>query len=260
MAKPAALIDLRDIPAALGLLTRLPVRVDPDFATKRGAAAAWAYPLVGLCTGLPAWALAVLALWIGVPPLVAAGLAVMVPVILTGALHEDGFADTADGLWGGWTPVRRLELMKDSHIGTYGVLALILAIGLRWQILAPIIEGGFLLAAILSSAALSRAAMVAVMAALPHARPDGLSASVGRPTLATALIASGLALAIAGSAAGWATLPLAVVVGGTAAGIAALAKSRIGGQTGDILGAVQVVTEIVGLLTLLALAGTSWTA
>ncbi|MBM7066598.1 adenosylcobinamide-GDP ribazoletransferase [Actibacterium sp. 188UL27-1] len=252
MAKPATLMDLRDIPAALGLLTRLPIPVDPDFAQARGAAAAWAYPLVGLVTAASAWIMAILALWIGLPTMVTAGLVVGISVILTGALHEDGLADTADGLWGGWTPERRLEIMKDSHIGTYGVAALMIALGLRWQVVAALIDGAVLPAALIASAVLSRGAMVAVMATLPHARRGGLSAMVGRPGMPTTLIACTGAAAIAAASAGWGAIfmiPVAILV---AAGVARLAMSRIGGQTGDILGAVQILTEVACLITMLA--------
>jgi len=120
-----------DIPAAIGLLSRLPVPVDTDLATRRGARAAWAYPLAGLVVGALAGLVAQVALWLGLPPSIAALLALAAMIAITGALHEDGLADSADGLWGGWDRARRLEIMKDSRIGTYGVLALGLTLLLR---------------------------------------------------------------------------------------------------------------------------------
>ena len=100
-------------------------------------------------------------------------------MITTGAMHEDGLADTVDGLWGGWTRDRRLEIMKDSHIGTYGVLALIVSAGLRWSVLAGLLTLGA--GPVVAIAVLSRASMPALMAALPNARGDGLAHKVGAP-------------------------------------------------------------------------------
>jgi len=121
-----ALMHWRDVPAALGLLTRLPVPVDTDHATARAAKAAWAYPLVGLVLAL---LLAVIG-WLasGLMPEIRAAILLAAGVIITGALHEDGLADAVDGLWGGWDKARRLEIMKDSHIGAYGVIGLVLSL------------------------------------------------------------------------------------------------------------------------------------
>ena len=113
-----------DLRLALGLLTRLPLPSTPDMA--RGAQAAWAWPLAGLAPAALAALAMALGSALGVLPGVAAALGLAVSVMVTGAMHEDGLADTADGLWGGWTPERRLEIMKDSRIGAYGVIALIL--------------------------------------------------------------------------------------------------------------------------------------
>jgi len=171
-------------------------------------------------------------------------------VIITGAMHEDGLADSADGLWGGWEKDRRLEIMKDSRIGAYGVLALVLSLGLRWVALAAVTEAGALWPVVIGTAALSRAAMVGVMHALPNARTDGLSRSVGRPPRAAALVASGIGGAV------WLLLsasggPLfAAIIAAAACGL--IAKAKIGGQTGDTLGATQQITEIVVLLAVVA--------
>jgi len=121
-----------DITAALGLLSRLPVPVDGAKAAARGAAAAWAYPVAGFVIGALMALIASMALWLGLSAPIAAGLALTAGVIVTGAMHEDGLADSADGLWGGWEPAGRLEIMKDSHIGVYGVCALVLSLLLRW--------------------------------------------------------------------------------------------------------------------------------
>ncbi|MDD9718206.1 adenosylcobinamide-GDP ribazoletransferase [Dinoroseobacter sp. PD6] len=252
---------LVDLGIALSLLSRVPVPQDHAAAGARAAQAAWAYPLVGAALGGAAgglgWALAAL----GVPAGPAAAVMLAALVMVTGALHEDGLADSADGLWGGWDAARRLEIMRDSRIGAYGVLALGLGLLLRWSCLAALLaETGPVatLAALVAVGAMSRAAMVGVMRALPLARNDGLSHRVGTvPGWAAGLAAAvglGTGLAVLG--------PVAAVVLGFAGGIAAilvgrLARSRIGGQTGDILGATQQVAEILGLLALATLVAQS---
>ena len=245
--------QLRDIPAALGLLSRLPVRVNTDHATARGAKAAWAYPVAGLAIAMIAAAVAQLCTWLGLAPHLSAGLTLATLVITTGAMHEDGLADSADGLWGGWSVARRLEIMKDSHIGAYGVIALVLSLGLRWQALALLIGADMLLPALFAAAALSRAIMVPVMAILPNSRATGLSQMVGRASHLTALIAIGIAAAVAfislAGLAVWAILASSLA----ALASAAIAHRKIKGQTGDILGATQQLSEIATLLCLSAL-------
>lgn len=246
-------VTLGDLPAALGLLSRLPVRVNTDSATKRGARAAWAYPFAGLALALIAAAIGQFMLWLGLPIALTAGVVLATLVIITGAMHEDGIADTADGFWGGWDKINRLKIMKDSHTGVYGATALVLSLGLRWQALALLIAHGALWPALIVTAMLSRAAMVAVMAHLPFARDEGLSRSVGRPPAKTAALAA-LTAALATLflfqlAALWLIAATAV----TTILCAQIAKTKIGGQTGDTLGATQQITEIALLLTLTAL-------
>ena len=185
MAREAA--DFRpveDLGAALGLLTRLPL----GHMASRGARAAWAWPLAGAVVA----GLAALAGWVagvlGLTPALVAGLTLATGVAVTGALHEDGLADSADGLWGGWTRERRLEIMRDSRIGTYGVLALVFVTGLRWAALTAIVAAGALLGPLLAAAMLSRAAMAVLMARLPHARTDGLGHGTGRPPFPAVLL------------------------------------------------------------------------
>jgi len=248
-----ARVTLGDVPAALGLLSRLPVQVDTERATARGARSAWAYPLVGLVLSVLAGLVAQGALWLGISSALAAGLALVSLVVTTGAMHEDGLSDAADGLWGGWDKARRLEIMKDSRIGAYGVIALVLGLGLRWQGLIVAMDHGVFWPALIVTAMLSRAMMVPLMAGLPHARDNGLSHSVGRPETATAGIAVAIAAAAAFLLLGWIGLVLMGVAFGIALACAQIAKTKIGGQTGDILGATQQVTEIALLITLSAL-------
>nr|WP_322892902.1 MULTISPECIES: adenosylcobinamide-GDP ribazoletransferase [unclassified Yoonia] len=239
------LIAAIDLPAALGLLTRLPVRVDSDKAAARGAAAAWAYPLAGMVIGLKQAVTLALLLWLGVPAAISAALALALAVVLTGAMHEDGLADSADGLWGGWDKARRLAIMKDSHIGSYGVIALALTLLLRWLGLVAIAGADGFALVLIVIAGLSRAGMVGVMAALPHARGDGLSRAVGRPAARTVWLAIGLG---AGLAVVTGYLPLVILAAIVATLCALIAKAKIGGQTGDILGAIQQLTEVALLV------------
>lgn len=243
---------LSDLPCALGLLTRLPVTGDGMRAMERGARAAWAWPAVGLVTGGLAALVAVPALSLGLGPAVAAGLALSVTVIATGCMHEDGLADTADGLWGGWTRERRLEIMGDSRMGAYGTLALVLSVGLRWAALAALFAQGAVLAPLLAAGVISRVPMVLAMGRMRPARDDGLSAKVGRPGTTTQTGAIAVALIVGLLTVGIATLPALLAAAAVSAGLALIARARIGGHTGDILGACQQLSEIAVLLTLLA--------
>ena len=231
---------LTELVLALGFFTRLPVgrALSP---LPRLSACAWALPLVGLVVAAPGAAALALA-----PGALAAILAVALSVWLTGGLHEDGLADLADGM-GGRDPARRLEIMRDSRIGSYGVLTLGLVTALRIAALAAL---PFAAAAFLALAMLSRAG-VAVLMVLPPARHDGLGAAAGRPPAPVLGAAAAIALAGAVLALGTgpALLALAAVV--TAQGyVAWLALRRLGGQTGDVLGAAQQAGEAAGLAAL----------
>ncbi len=248
--RDTSLLTVGDVAAAVGLLTRLPMPVDTDRAMARGARAAWAYPLVGALIGAIMAALAALLLWLSLPAGIAAALVLALSVILTGAMHEDGLADAADGLWGGWDKQKRLEIMKDSHIGVYGVVAIGLALLIRWLALAAIVQSGLYWGALIAVGALSRAGMVGVMSGLPNARDTGLSHSVGRPETMTGVVAFGLATIIAVVCFGFGLIFPACMA---AQFCGLVAKAKIGGQTGDILGATQQVTEMVLLVTVVGL-------
>lgn len=245
---------LSDLGTALSLLSRIPVPLDHQRAGARAAQSAWAYPLAGALLAVIAggfgWALH--ALGIAAGPVAALVLAAQ--VMLSGALHEDGLADSADGLWGGWDPARRLEIMRDSRIGAYGVLALGLSLLLRWTCLSAILSAAgpaALLAALVAVSAVSRASMVAVMHVLPFARDDGLSRRVGSPPRWAAALAIALALIISGLLWGAPGALLLCLTGATAAVIVGrMARACIGGQTGDVLGATQQVAECLALLAL----------
>jgi adenosylcobinamide-GDP ribazoletransferase len=242
--------ELRDILRATALLSRLPL----PYAGDRASEAAWAWPVVGLLHGALAAALALVLMALGLPAPLTAGLTLVVMVAMSGALHEDGLADCVDGFWGGWDRARRLEIMKDSHIGAYGVIALALSLLLRWGALSALFTGGWIVAPLLATGALSRAPMAVLMARMGNARGEGLSGHVGQPGKNTAGAAVLLALVTALLLLGpWAALITAALVALAALTCARIAQAKIGGQTGDVLGATQQISEIAALLALTAL-------
>lgn len=232
-----------DLVGGIGLLTRIPLPLNaaprPD--------ACWGWPLVGLVVAGIAAAVGGAAMALGVPAGPAAALVLVAQALLTGGLHEDGLADTADGLFGGRDKARRLEIMKDSRIGSYGTLALLLVTLLRWSALAVVLAQGHW-GAVLAAGAISRVPMAALMAGLPNARGTGLSAMVGQPSQGAAYAAGGLAMVLALGLAGWPAVPMALLAGAAAWALGAYARAKIGGQTGDILGASQQLAEAAVLL------------
>ncbi len=245
-APASARMKPADIAEAFALLSRLPA----GKVAFRGAGSAWAWPLVGAAVGTIAAVSASLALWLGLGPASAAALAIAAQIAATGALHEDGLADCADGFWGGQDRTRRLEIMKDSRIGTYGVLALVVSFVLRWSLVMSLIGSGHLFAPLIAAGALSRAPMAALMHVLPNARGAGLAATTGRPDRETVILSGVWAMLIAILLTGFAALPAILAVALAAGGVAAIAGRRIGGQTGDVLGAAQQVGESAALMAL----------
>ncbi len=237
-----------DLLSAFALLSRLPL---PNHQGT-GAASAWAWPVVGAVLGALGAAVATGLLWLGVTPGVAAALVLALGAMLTGGLHEDGLSDTADGLYGGWTRERRLEIMKDSRVGSYGVLALVLVTLARWAGLTAVLVFGGHWAALVATGALSRAPMALVMALLPNARGSGFSHATGRPSAATALVGLVLAVALAVALTGWSAVPLVFATLAVTLWLAFTALRKIGGQTGDILGASQQLAEVACLAVLSA--------
>ena len=199
--------------------------------------------------------------WSGAPSLLAAALVAGLGLLVTGALHEDGLADTVDGFGGGKSRERRLEIMRDSNIGSYGTLALVTTMLLRVACYEDLsgLEPLAIVAVLAASASFSRALMVDLLWATRPARSDGLSVHAGTPGR------NGAAFAIITAAA--LTLAAGVLVSpasgllALAAGLAVTAYMRrltvklIGGQTGDVCGAVQVLSELVMLITFVATKG-----
>lgn len=251
MTKNDTLFSLADLPLAFSLLTRLPITpANHD----RIAQSAWAYPVVGFTIGLVSACVALLSMWMGLPAPLAALICLTLQIVTTGALHEDGLADTVDGLWGGWDKARRLEIMKDSRIGAYGVLALILSLAARWAAFWLLLSENCWIALlfITCSACLSRAAMVTVMTALPNARAAGLSHRVGQPSLPTAGTACGIAVLLTILLSGASVLGAVFWAIIATVSVSLIARAKIGGQTGDVLGATQQMAEIAILFSLIA--------
>ncbi|MEX0868933.1 MAG: adenosylcobinamide-GDP ribazoletransferase, partial [Nitriliruptoraceae bacterium] len=187
--------------AAIGLLTRVPV--GSHAAADPGGSAAW-FPAVGLfVAGAGILAYAVSVPWFGTS--VAAILAVATTVMVTGAFHEDGLADFADGVWGGDTPARRLEIMRDSRLGTYGTVALVGELALRVALLSALDTGGFVQALVVAETA-GRLAPLVVARVAPPARGDGQGATLRPPSAAGWTLAVGTALVVGAAAVGVAAL------------------------------------------------------
>lgn len=236
--------------AALGFLTRVPI---PFSRTAAKVPLAQAMRQFGLAGGLIGALIGLVLKTIGMlhlPVLMTTSFAVGFSLLITGALHEDGLCDTADGLGGGATKERRLEIMRDSRIGTYGAAALGLALICRVGAYIGLLNLVYWQAILVLAAcgAFSRAMVVDMMWATKAARTDGLAVHAGRPDRATALFA----IIMAGALALWAGAYSAPMAGIEAIGVALvvtaimrwLATRLIGGQTGDICGATQVLSEL----------------
>lgn len=253
---------LQELGQAFALLTRLPegwfVRpaTPPVGGGGRGdgSACIWAFPIVGAVIGAIGAAVYWLGRGVGVPPALATALALAAQIVATGGFHEDGLADTADGFGGGTTREKKLTIMRDSRIGTFGVLAVVFSLAIRGGAIFAIHDRARVAAALVVAGALGRGAIVGVLALLQPARADGLGASVNRPAGERVSSALGLALL---AAVILLPAPLAVgallVAASACAATTSLAQAQIGGYTGDVLGAAEQVTECV-TLTLLATA------
>ena len=239
-----------ELAAAFALLTRLPVHRFELPRLTMPSQAVWDYPVVGAAIGAIGGAVYWFTHWLSCPPALAALCALVAMILATGAMHEDGLADFADGLAGD-TKERSLSIMRDHQIGTYGVIALVLSLATRTTAIALIAEPYAVTAALIAADAASRLSAVLIMAALPPARRDGLSASVGSPPAGLAAIALGLTFIIT-----WLLLPfgiallliLSAVVSAIVLG--RVAQVRLGGQTGDVLGASSQICECLALIVL----------
>ena len=261
MAHCRAMRFLSDLLACLRFYSRLPVPVlkwEPEpYALLDFARSIRALPLAGLIIVAPAAALLYGSAKI-LPPEIAAGLALALFVLTTGAFHEDGLADTCDGFGGGRSIDRKLEIMRDSRIGTFGGAGLVLSLLLRWAALVALLKAGAGLAAcvMLGAAGLTRWLALVPSFLLPAARTDGAAYAAATPLPVPLAIGGLLALALL-VLPFWAGVPairlaLAAVFAGLAAlAMTAISKAHIKGQTGDVAGATQQIAEITFMVTIL---------
>lgn len=238
---------------AIVFLTRLPVRTERDLRT--GPSVPW-FPVVGALVGTVVGGVAaVMEPWSS--PSVGAAVAVVVGLLITGCFHEDGLGDVADAFVGGWTREDRLRILKDSRHGTYGVVAIVSSVVVRVLALASLVSTGprIAFAGCVAAHCLARTAAVGVMIGSRPATGEGLGHDYVRDLNRSRLvIGTVFGVAIGLVAAGWWTLValgLGVVL---AAGVARWSTRKVGGFTGDVLGAVEQVVEASTLVALSMLA------
>ncbi|MGV8855289.1 MAG: adenosylcobinamide-GDP ribazoletransferase [Devosia sp.] len=259
-AAPVGMGLADDLVMAMRFFSRLPTGSSPHQKPALNRIA-MALPLASLAIGLMPALLLIGGALIGLPVYFAAGLAVASMVLVSGAMAEDALADAADGLFGGHTPARRLEIMKDSRHGTYGVAAMCLLLVLRVSgvgavaAINPLAAGAIWLAASI----VGRSGALWLAVALPAVRPDGISATAGavsgRSFTVGAVFTLVLLFVLAGPATSLLALGCAIVVTiAVIAGWMALCKRLVGGQTGDLIGALGAVLEIAVLCALLPFA------
>lgn len=238
---------LGSLRVAFGFLTRIPVG-DPSAGGTRevkvASAVPW-FPIVGALIGgaqAGVWWLLVQ----GTTPLVAAAVSTAVAALITGAFHHDGLADIADAFGGGWTVEQRMEILKDSRLGTYGTSAVVLAFGLEIAALSSFepTQGAF---AVVAMHSLGRG--LAVLAMLRSSvAGDGLGAAymsdIPRVPAMLAVIVSGIVAAACLGSSALAIVPAMF----SALIVVALSHRKIGGITGDVLGAITVVSGVVLLV------------
>lgn len=248
---------VREFLIATQFLTRLPMptALHTDWTMEDLRDSVLMFPLVGVLVGLVASLVYAAAVFCNLPPVLAAVLAVGVQVLITGALHEDGFADVCDGFGGGRTRERKLEIMRDSRLGSYGAIGLVLSLAFRIGAVAQLATPEMVITVLIASAALSRAAMPVAMLLLPQARSEGLAASAGRPDRVQVVFGIGIAVLVSLLA-----LPLVTVVVALALCVAIawfyldMARRQIGGITGDVLGGLQQALEMAALAAAVGLA------
>lgn len=222
-----------------------------DASPSRSVGSAY-FPLVGLLLGLLLWLL-VLVFAPLVPQFALAGLLVVALVLLTGGLHLDGLMDTCDGILGGATRERKLEIMRDSRVGSFGVLAGACALLLKFAFFASLGEHTLPLALLVTLPS-ARWAMVLALRIFPGARPSGLGATFRQAVTSERVALAGMiALVIVLIAGQW----IGLVVWATSSAVALVLgfwmTSSLGGLTGDCYGAIAEVAEVASLLVLVML-------
>ncbi|WP_093966973.1 adenosylcobinamide-GDP ribazoletransferase [Actibacterium lipolyticum] len=242
---------LAELQLAIIFLTRLPAGRMRDGSLSIGASA-WAWPVAGVFVGGIS-ALIYAAAWgLGLPAGPSAVLALGAGILVCGGLHEDGFADLADGCGGGRDRAQKLEIMRDSRIGAYGVLAVIFSFGLRASAITSLSDPLLVIPCLIGVAAASRAPMAVWLYLLPAAREDGLGHSSKQINGMAVIVAITFGCIFLLPLGGIAVLSVAIAVAIGSGAVAAFAVRQIGGQTGDVLGAVQQVSEVAAWIACLA--------
>lgn len=242
---------------ALEFLTRLRVRRTPIGDMQRVARAQLWFPAVGLLIGVALLGVDRAAMRALPQPAVDV-LIVVALIAVTGALHLDGLADAADGLFGGYTPERRLEIMRDVHAGTYAIVAIVSVLALKWAGLASL-PPGVRLEAIVLTPCLARFAMLVAIAAFPYARAEGAGAAFRdalRPAQLVVAAATAIVAAVVLFGAGG--LYVAAFAALIALAFGAFATRLAGGMTGDLYGATVEISEALLLLFVAAMAHRGW--
>lgn len=243
---------VQDLRLGAAFLTRIPMgHMDP--ASSNVSRCLRVIPLIGALIGALTGLVYVVLAQAGVPTLAAAAVAFLASAMLTGALHEDGMADVADSL-GGYTRERRLEIMRDSRIGTFGGLALIFGAIAKVTALSSL-PLPLAVPALAACGALGRGLMASLSRWTPQARTDGLASAAGRPSWHVAITAGLLACVLAALLLphAWLAPALGVTIL-SAMAVRFLAMQQVGGYTGDVLGCAEQTTEIALLLLFAALA------
>ena len=251
-------IRLAELQLAFMLLTRLPAGTLtsqlPELAHAR-----WAFPIVGcIVGGIIAASYIILSLLL-LPSFAAAILAITAGLFSTGAIHEDGLADCADGFGGGENREKKLAIMRDSAIGSYGTLSLIIIMGLRISLLSMLPAKLEIVTPIIICAVISRYAMVGYLCLLPAARQDGLgNQASGNQTSGdniSALLLAGLIALPAFVIGAFGLIYVIIAIVSVALIWGVIAKYQLGGQTGDVCGAGQIICETAGWLIIATIYG-----
>ncbi|WP_416796946.1 adenosylcobinamide-GDP ribazoletransferase [Ciceribacter azotifigens] len=250
---------LNDTARAVGFLSRIPIpaHVFEGYEGKLSRTVR-AFAAAAVVIAAPGAAVLAIMLAAGAGPLLAAVCAVTTQVLTIGALHEDALGDAADGFGGGRDREHALEIMKDSRVGSYGAVALVLILGLRIAALSQLVTATSPLSAaacVIGVAALSRTLMVWHWSALPSARTQGVAAAAGMPekqALQTALVSGALltVLFILPATSPFTTIVTLATAALAAAAFTSLTRKKLRGHTGDTIGATQQVCEAAALIAL----------
>lgn len=244
-----------DLAAAFILLTRLPVPWGwlttshvPNM--KRSL---WAFPFVGFCVSLGGAGVFFISILLQLPSVIAACLGFLAMIFLTGAFHEDGLADVADGFGGGFEREKKLDIMRDSRVGTYGSLAVFIALALRVFSIGSF-NLSFAIVAFLVTGTLSRFGILCILRFMKPAREEGSGTAAGIPSSAQMAVAGGFSLVVAFTLLplGY-VLPVCLTALASFAVVGILSHRQVGGHTGDVLGTAQQVSEVAMLLCILSL-------